>query len=282
MFPDLEPYRRVLFPTDLQRGTEAAYAHAFRLVVGRAGALHVVHVHDPDTRPDWTHLPSARAMLVRWGRLGPDDGVDAFERLGVTIEFSALPSLELEDPIHDTVAREVPDLLVLPTHARKGMERLAVASVAEDVARQASMPALFLPRDARPFVDADSGSVSLRTVVVAVDEARDARLALQEAMRLVHSFEAAPATFVLVHVGERATVPPLFLAEDDARWDFRIDVRHGPVAKELVASVEAHDADVLVMASRGHDSVFDWLRGSNAEVVVRNAACPVLVVPLRD
>ena len=57
-----------------------------------------------------------------------------------------------------------PDLLVLPTHARTALDRLRVASAAEVLAREAACPALFVPFDARPFVDPDTGAVMLRRV----------------------------------------------------------------------------------------------------------------------
>ncbi|MCA9571843.1 MAG: universal stress protein [Myxococcales bacterium] len=272
-------YRRVFFPTDLEAGAEAPYAHAFRLALAGAGDLHVVHVHKPDATPSWDHLPSARDLCVRWGRLAADASVDAYHRLGLRVAFTALPSLELESPIERAVAHDHPDLLVLGTHARKGSERLRAQSVAEDLARRAAMPALFVQQGARSFVDPDSGSVSLRTVIVPADTSTRARRALREAIRLVRSYEAEPCTFVIVHVGDRDDAPYVELPPDDARWDLRYDHREGDVAGQIVAAVEAHDADAVVMTTAGHDSLADWVRGSLTEVVVRHAPCPVLAVP---
>ena len=45
--------------------------------------------------------------------------------------------------------------------------------------------------------------------------------------------------------------------------------------RALVAREER--ADVIVMATRGHDSLADRVVGSNTERVVRHASCPVLV-----
>lgn len=275
----IEGYRRILFPTDLQAGTERAYVHAFRLALAGAGSLHVVHVHEPTQRPDWTFLPSPRELCVRWGRLDADQGVEAYERLGLHVQFSALPSLELEDPINDTMDREHPDLLVLGTDARKGAARLSMPSVAEDLARHGMMPALFVGRTARPFVDGGSGSIALRTIVVPAGTAAQAELALAHAMRLVASYDAAPTDFVLVHVGTRDSVPKVSLP-DDPRWSLRVDVRTGPLVEQIVLAAEAHDADCIVMATLGHDSLLDWVRGSRSEQVVRAAPCPVFAVPL--
>ena len=39
-------------------------------------------------------------------------------------------------------------------------------------------------------------------------------------------------------------------------------------------------ADLVVMATRGHDGFLDALRGSTTERVVRHARCPVLGLPV--
>ncbi|SOD93396.1 universal stress protein [Spirosoma fluviale] len=46
----------------------------------------------------------------------------------------------------------------------------------------------------------------------------------------------------------------------------------------LVDNVTTRPADLIVMSSKGADGLEEWLIGSNAEVIVRYAHCPVLVV----
>lgn len=46
----------------------------------------------------------------------------------------------------------------------------------------------------------------------------------------------------------------------------------------LVDNVTARPADLIVMSSKGAEGLEEWLIGSNAEVIVRHAHCPVLVV----
>jgi nucleotide-binding universal stress UspA family protein len=43
----------------------------------------------------------------------------------------------------------------------------------------------------------------------------------------------------------------------------------------------AQKADLIVMATAGPHGVFDALRGSVTERVVRGAPCPILAVPAR-
>lgn len=54
-------------------------------------------------------------------------------------------------------------------------------------------------------------------------------------------------------------------------------VRHGGTYPEVLAEVEAHSADVVVVGSH-RPSMSTYLLGSNAAAIVRHAKCSVLVI----
>ncbi len=58
----------------------------------------------------------------------------------------------------------------------------------------------------------------------------------------------------------------------------RAFVRNGPVARGIVAFAEEHDADLIVIGSRGLGSIEGYLLGSISHKVTGTAPCPVLVV----
>jgi nucleotide-binding universal stress UspA family protein len=58
-------------------------------------------------------------------------------------------------------------------------------------------------------------------------------------------------------------------------------VESGPAAPEIVRYANEHGADAIVLGSHGHGLVRRFLLGSVADRVVRQASCPVLVVPHR-
>lgn len=47
----------------------------------------------------------------------------------------------------------------------------------------------------------------------------------------------------------------------------------------ILAAGAEFDVDLIVMATKGQDSVLDLLRGSTTERVLRGARCPVLAIP---
>lgn len=58
----------------------------------------------------------------------------------------------------------------------------------------------------------------------------------------------------------------------------RAFVRNGPVARGIIAFAAEHDADLIVIGSRGIGSVEGYLLGSVSHKVTGIAECPVLVV----
>ena len=59
------------------------------------------------------------------------------------------------------------------------------------------------------------------------------------------------------------------------------DVRQGPPGEAILAAAHTHTADLIILGSRSlsREPTTEALLGSVASTVLRNAACPVLVVP---
>lgn len=55
--------------------------------------------------------------------------------------------------------------------------------------------------------------------------------------------------------------------------------RRGNVVNEILGAARDWDADLIAMSTAGHQGFLDALRGSTSERVLRQAPCPVLVVP---
>jgi nucleotide-binding universal stress UspA family protein len=56
----------------------------------------------------------------------------------------------------------------------------------------------------------------------------------------------------------------------------------GPPAAEIARYAKEHGADLIVMGTHGYGPVRRFLLGSVADRVVREASCPVLLVPHRE
>ena len=60
-----------------------------------------------------------------------------------------------------------------------------------------------------------------------------------------------------------------------------LDVVVGPAAFEIVRRADERGADLLVLGSHGRGVIRRFLLGSVAERVLREAGCPVMIVPDR-
>lgn len=56
----------------------------------------------------------------------------------------------------------------------------------------------------------------------------------------------------------------------------KVEIRSGPAAREILASAEAHNADLIIVASHTPDFT-NYFIGATADRVVRHAKCSVLI-----
>lgn len=138
------------------------------------------------------------------------------------------------------------------------------------------------------------------TILVPTDFSYAADRALAYAVQLARRQHARIA---LLHVIASAVIPDVFLTsirmdlpqiaelseEHLARLARRMGirpkhqrVRTGRAAEEILGFAEEIEADLIVIGSRGHGAFERMLIGTTAERVVRQARCPVLVVPLPE
>jgi nucleotide-binding universal stress UspA family protein len=227
--------------TDLTGDDAAAFHHAAALAA--ASGARLVTIHGNASMAEVGRLPDARPLAERWGR--------PISHQRICHECCD----DVADTVVDAVRKVDPRLVVAGTHARHGLSAMLAGSVAEAVARNVAAPTLIVPNHVRGFVQADTGAIDLRRVLVAAgdDEATARGLAAARA---------------LLGLAAAAAEPELF------------HVDHGNVADAIVAHARSNQACVIVMATRAHDGVLDVLLGSRTEHVIRDAGCPVLSVPL--
>ena len=176
------------------------------------------------------------------------------------------------------VADHDSDLIVLATHGRDGLPRWLHGAVAEPAAREAETPTLFIAHGARGFVDAGSGTLHLHNVLIPIDHRPSPHAAVHAAQRLGRTLAAPEISLHLVFVGERGDMPAVAV-EPSAPFQVTRAARSGDVVEEILAAAAECQADLIVMATAGHQGFLDALRGSTTERVLRHAPCPVLAVP---
>ena len=205
-----QPIRSVLHATDLTVSSELAFAHALKIALAGKTRLYVLNA-DPGTggEVDWSAFPGVRRTLAKWGVL-PEGSSTADVRNKLGIHLAKISTRE-RDPARGIIRfvdDRKSDLIVLATHGRDGLPRWLHGSVAEPVAREADTPTLFIPHGARGFVDADSGALELRNVLIPIDHRPRPHAAVREAERLCRTVAASGTDGHLeeveVHRGDRS------------------------------------------------------------------------------
>jgi universal stress protein A len=120
-------------------------------------------------------------------------------------------------------------------------------------------------------------------ILVATDFSDSARRALAVGAQYARAFGAH---IHLLHISAAAgmdAMQPLADMRADAGDDVSVTVvgRSGEPSEEILRYAASHAIDLIVMGTHGRTGVSRVLLGSVAESVLRNASCPVLVVPQR-
>jgi nucleotide-binding universal stress UspA family protein len=269
----------VVHATDLSAADERAFVHALGVALLRQAEFTILHVTS-DPSSDWRGFPAVRKTLERWNLLERGSAQeDVFEKLGVKVKKAMVHSRFPALAIAQHLDAEPADLLVVATAGREGVARWLHGSVAEAMARWSRTMTLFVPADAeRNLVAVADGNLTLANVLIPVDRTPDPATAIELARRAAEVMSDDKVTITLLHVGDETGMPSVRTA-DGPQWTFARMHRDGDPVDEIVAAAELVRADLVVMPTEGRHGVFDAVRGSTTERVLRRVRCPVLAVP---
>ncbi len=246
-------------------GVTAAQDLAVALALKRTRPMLIGHATDGsgDDRAAFIHAAAlaaaSGARLVSVYDGAGDAGLAAAElaaRWARHVDHE-LRRIEDADDVADAVSEALralgPILVVVGTHGRHGLSAFVQPSVSEAIARNVDAPVLFVPNGCRGFVDAQTGRLAIRRILIPAHTEQDATAGLAAARALIATLPIATPALELLHVEQERAI--------------------------IEAAAAEPDGCLIIMATRGHDGVSDVLRGSHTERVIRDAPCPVLASP---
>lgn len=276
---DQTPYK-IAHATDLDPEGGIAFEHAVGMACRTAGKLYTLHAATEGSVKSPRDLPNAEDLLNRWGSVKRP--LDCSQQSSVN--FERIIHTCCDDPVDtllDALDTIEPDLLVVGKHRTPGVWGFIHDSVAESLALNARIPTLFVPIGGEGFISSARGECSLDRILVPAESERTLLQALDASHRMVEALDIDPPTWSILHVGEGGDVGNFVVPEFDP--PIEADVTHRPdqdLAEAILEEQERLEADLLVMGTRGHDSIADVFRGSQTERVGRRTRRPLLSVPI--
>jgi nucleotide-binding universal stress UspA family protein len=286
--PGASPLREILVPSDFSPASDRALVHARMLARHFNSHLtlyHVVEVPQKDyaswaEEQDGAVWPGARREAFRElsRRCGPQR-----VRHDVVVE----QALSAHRALVAYVRSQRPDLVVMASHGRDPLSQLMLGSTTEKVLQHGRRPLLCVR------ASANAASLPYRRLLVPTDLSPASRRAFPLAGLLARTLGAE---LVVLHVAPLSPLPNLsglplgrearvsgeeairrFVAPELEGLPLRVRFDRGVAWDQIVRSAAEERADLVVMATRGLDSIADRILGSHTERVVRHCPCAVLV-----
>lgn len=289
---------RILCPIDFSAYSERALSYAMKMAAWYGATLQVLHVMPPLAPSTTSELAETTRNLT--GR-HLANVIERHRLPGAEVVTALIESAEPAARILEYADAFDADLIVTGSHGRSGMQRALLGSVVEPLLHRAGCPVLAVPS----HVDS-SHATSVRLfprIVCAIDFSTSSLTAFAHALSIA---EEVNSELTLLHVIEKppalseALQPPDFdfariraeaeaaahdrlrqLIPEHARNYCTIEtaVLEGGVSRQLLRMAAARNADLIVLGVHGRNAFDLAFFGSNSKDVIRQAHCPVLVVP---
>jgi nucleotide-binding universal stress UspA family protein len=300
---------RILCPVDFSDTSSRALDVATAAARWYGARLDVLHVHQEQLPVDI--IPSlAAAPAVQYASREAVHAeihslatrfVERALAAGVPVDLAVRDHSSVHEAILEYAAQRRPDLIVLGTHGRSGLERWLLGSTADRIVRTASCPVMVVPPRADNLVspgdvefdsilcgvDFSEGSLSALEWAMSLAEEADAHLTLLNVIEVPPELEAgefsAPADVAAVRAEAEARrlVKLRELVPDAVREYSHVHtaVAEGSAYREILRAARERRSDLIVVGTQGRGAVDRLVFGSNAQQVIRAAPCAVLTVP---
>jgi nucleotide-binding universal stress UspA family protein len=202
-----------------------------------------------------------------------------------------------EEAINREAASQNVDLIVMGSRRRSVPSVVVLGSTAEAVCRTAPCSVLVTRLAARHDAAKTNGNLELKKLLVATDFSRHSELALQYGLSLAQEYQSE---LHLLHVitGAKSTEAEISWTSQDTEgpyhaaakrlhrsvpaevhlWsDVTHAVREGKAYREIVSYAVETDIDLICIGAHGQGVTLGTLFGTNADRILRQAPCPVLV-----
>lgn len=295
---------RILVPTDFSEASRAAVDEAASWARMFGAHLHLLHAMvpfgpflEPNISPAVPPPETMLQVIEEDARLRLRKLAESISGSKGPVETHCLRGGAPAEVIVTFAEQHGIDLVVMSSHGRRGVRRLLIGSVTEEVIRRSPCPVLVERRDGSA-----TQSSAARRIVVPVDFSEASAQSLQRARMLASTLGAEIDLLTVIQdpiypapygAGELpALVDHLPEIEGRARRELEslagesesgqvahAFVRRGDPALEILAHARDRDCGLIVISTHGTSGLSRLLLGSVTEKVLRRTTSAVFVVP---
>jgi nucleotide-binding universal stress UspA family protein len=302
-------YRKMLVALDTSELSAASFPYAKELAARLNLSVILLHVHSPEERGVISRL---QADIDHKAEIVKRQSEEVQKKIGVeprdkVIQVQGEVALGSPDEEILRCAKENDvDLILMATHGRSGIRRLALGSVAEKVLRASNVP-VWLVRPGTPeevVYDRWPG----RTMLVPLDGSALAEAVLPHVEVLSQQQGTDTVDVILLRVYSRPVPPPVneyttasldeymqmetarrketaeeYLAQTENKLRdkglvVRSEVLEGRPADEIIGYANANPCNLIVMSTHARSGLHQAIRGSVAAKVLQKADSPIVLV----
>jgi nucleotide-binding universal stress UspA family protein len=268
-------FDKIFHPTDFTETSHVAFLHALKIALSCRAELKMLHVTSPTSHGHSDQFPRVRETLEAWRILKEGSHRSDVVRTGIDVEKTVICDSNFIATVTEFLKDNPSALTVLATH--RHAHTLFGSSKSEPIARTAATTTLFIPDESLGFVASESGTVSLRSIVVPVALNPCARATIDSIQQLLNALAVPSAEVHLLHVGDASTQPAISNASTN-KIRSHTYLRQGEIVPTIIDFALEMKADLVAMTTDGHHGFLDALRGNTTEQVLRRLSCPLWAV----
>jgi nucleotide-binding universal stress UspA family protein len=282
---------KILCPVDFFPASDAAVNYATGLARNYNARLHLLHVITPVVASayEYTFAPTdLTKSLEKAAALEMDKLVNRVKAEGIAVD-AEMPLGDVYDEIKNAIATQKPELVVVGTHGRRGVERWFMGSTTEKLMRHSPVPLVTIsaagervtaPRFRRILVTTDfsDGTADALAYAFSLAQENDSWITL---LHVVPDHALGTSAVSQGQLIQAAGYELRQLVPSEVRnWcDVDTRVEAGVPYRTILKTLQDEAVDLLVMNIHGKGMLDRALIGSTAERLVRAACCPVMLIP---